>query len=100
MLPRLMCIALALSLCCAAAGEDKDRHPVKTPEPGLHIKLVMVPAVFPPPHEDRDYHDRHEGVDYNLLPFGEEFSVSRETRPMQIEGTKQEKVQLTTVVLR
>jgi hypothetical protein len=99
MLPRLMCLSLALSLCCTAAGEDKDRYPVKLPEPELRIKLVIVPAVFPPHHKERD-RDRHEAVAYNLLPFGEEFSVSKEMRSMLVDETRQEQVQLTTVVLK
>ena len=99
MLPRLMCLALALSLCCVAAAEEKERHPAETREPELHIRLVIVPAVFPPHHKDRD-HDRGEAVMYNLQPFGEEFSVSKEMRAIFVDETKQEQMQLTTVVLK
>jgi hypothetical protein len=100
MLPRLMCTVLALAVTGAAA-EDSDRHPVKTPEPNLRIRLVIVPTVLPPHHKDRDNEpDRNEAVRYNLLPITEEFSVSKEIRSMKIGGMQPEQVQLTTVVLK
>ncbi|HLY92018.1 MAG TPA: hypothetical protein VKQ89_02055 [Candidatus Angelobacter sp.] len=100
MLPRLMCAILAFALPCAAS-ENRDPHRVKTPDPGLRIRLVIVPAVLPPHHKDHDRErDRDHAVTYNLLPIPEEFSVSRETRAMPVGGMRQEQVQLTTVVLK
>lgn len=101
MLPRLMCTTLILALYCVAAGEQKDFDRGRTPERELHIKLIIVPAVFPPHHKDRDHNpDRDEAVTYNLLPVGEEFSVSKEMRSMMVGGMGQEQVQVTTVVLK
>jgi hypothetical protein len=100
MLLRLMCTILAFALPYSAS-ENRDPHRVKTPDPGLRIRLVIVPAVLPPHHKDHEgERERDQAVSYNLLPIAEEFSVSRETRSMPVGGMRQEQVQLTTVVLK
>ena len=102
MLPRLMCAALALTLLYAPAraekDHDRDRDERKQPE--LHIRVVILPAVIPPRHKDRD-HDRDDAaVIYRLAPEREDFSVKKEFRSMLIESGRQEQVELTTVVVK
>lgn len=100
MLPQLMCTALALAFLGAPAGaeQDRDRHPKTVPQ--LHIRLVVVPAVFPPRHKDQD-HDRDDAaVNYRFTISREQFSVSEEIRSMPVDGIWQEQVQLKTIVLK
>lgn len=101
MLPRLVCTALALTLVYASARaekeRDRDRDQKKQPE--LHIRLVVVPAVIPPHHNDRD-HGSEDAVIYKLEPVAEQFSIKKEYRPMVVETGRQEQVQLTTIVVK
>jgi hypothetical protein len=98
MLPRLVCTAFVVALLCAPAGAEKDDHRGEAPEPALHIRLVVVPAVFPPRHKDRDHNEA--AVIYSLSPSAEKYSITEELRSITIGGTRQEQVRLTTVVLR
>jgi len=102
MLPRLMCSALALTLLYAPARAEKDRchDRDEKKQPELHIRLHIVPAVFPPRHKDRD-HDRDDAaVIYKFAPEAEGFSIKKEFRFMMMEGGRHEQVELTTIVVK
>jgi hypothetical protein len=101
MLPRLMCIALGLTLLYApVSGVEKDRDRDEKKQPELHIRLVVQQPAFAPHHKHRDDRREDTAVIYALLRSEERFSVSEELRSMLIDGTRHEQVQLTTIVLK
>jgi len=56
--------------------------------------------VFPPRHKDRDHDRDNDAVVYRLAPAAEEFSVRKEFRSMLVEDGRQERVELTTIVVK
>jgi hypothetical protein len=97
---RLLCTAFVLALLCPLASAEKDRHRNDGQQAELHIRVVIVPVVFPPHHKDRDRDRDDGGVIYNLSSLTEKFTATEETRSMLVDGLKHEQVQLTTVVLK
>ncbi len=102
----LLCAGMLLAFVCQAVaqngGDRADKpeleHQAKTPE--LHIRLRVAPVVFPPRHKDKDKDRDEAGIIYDLAPSPEKFSVFEEMRPMAIDGTKNEQVRLTTIVMK
>jgi hypothetical protein len=100
MLPQLMCASLALALLGAPARAEQDSDHHQKAIPDLRIRLVVVPAVFPPHHKDRDHDGDDVAVNYKFPISAEQFSVSEEMRSMPVDGIRQEQVQLKTIVLK
>ncbi len=100
-------VLFSLPLSLLALTNDDREHAVPPHQrhaaalAGLGIQLTVAPVVLPPRHKDRDGdHDRdgdEAAVVYNLAPEQTPLSITRETRPMLVEGA-QESVQMTTIV--
>jgi hypothetical protein len=67
----------------------------------LQIKVVVVPAIPPHHHRQRDRDDA--SISYNLSSYEENLSITEEVRSMLIDdgvASRPEKVRITTVVVK
>lgn len=99
-----LCAAIALVAMGLPVTAQNLRPRANDPHADLRIKVVVVPAIAPRHHKDKDK-DRNEGaVAYDLQPQREEFSITEEVRPILVEvqgkGPQMEPVHLTTVVMK